>query len=138
MRMPDRASRPRGRTGIKAVTSPPFPFEAQGRFTFRATYGGGCAWRVAYPPLKLWGKSPNPAAESVGCERSNLPASSVSLLVEERAKKPFPGPSILDWLAGSMLKHSNVNGSSKLLTEWSLFFLCLHQPIFFFGIKRNK
>lgn len=38
-------------------------------------------------PSKLRGKSPNLAAESAGCDRSNLPASPVSLLVKGRAKK---------------------------------------------------
>ena len=81
--------------------------------------------------LKLWGKSPNPAAESASCERSNLPDSSASLFVRMGSvRRGRTWLSILDWLAGSMLKHSNVSGSSKLLTERSLLSLCLQQPFF--------
>ena len=83
---------PRVRLGIKRANSHLIGFEAQGRFTSEQRTGVVCTfWYFTISFFKLWGKSPNPATESVGCERSNLPASSVSFdpSVEERAKRPF-------------------------------------------------
>ena len=81
-------------TGYKKSELSPLAFEAQGRFTSEQRTGVVCtSWCCTVSLFKLWGKSPNPAAESVGCDRPNLPASSVSLAqlvsVKERAKRPF-------------------------------------------------